>query len=86
MSDITSTNEETLIQLIENLEPGYYICLRPNSHIIPMIDVFVFPLWFSVEYTSEKEREQYYKASFMALALHEDVWKGELGVASNYRQ
>lgn len=94
MSDLTPTNEETLVDILKRLEPDEVVYLKASENILPMIEVYVLPLsWspykFEEEYSSDfwndgKFLKKYLRAGMLAIAMHKDVWP-KFGDASKYR-
>ena len=94
MSDLTSTNEETLVDILRRIGPNEVVHLRASSRILAMVEVYVLPLsWspygFEEKYgkdfwDNEEFGKKYHKASMMAISLHRDVWL-KFGDASKYR-
>ena len=79
MSILTSTNEESLIAMLEGLAPGSRLELRPSRYdadsAVPLIEVIEI----------DKNGKEYWRAGMMALDMHTEVWVGDAGLARDYR-
>ncbi len=95
MSDLTSTNEELLIETIQRLKPNEEVYLQASSGPIPMIEIYILPTdWSSHKFEREYKdlnfwhnpyfAKKYWKGSMLGVALHKDVWL-KFGDASKYR-
>ncbi len=83
MGSLTPTNEETLAEMVNELKPGESIRLQPEGSFI---GVYVVPAGQDYQRdVSAENRRKWFRASMMAIELHELVWTAEPGVAAGYR-
>ena len=74
MSVLTSTNEEGLVRMMEELPKGSWLRLTPSS-AASLVEV--------IEHTVDGKK--IWRASMMAIDMHSEVWTGNAGLARNYR-
>ena len=86
MSELTPTNEEHLAELVRGLKSYDKVRLMPSGKQgLPMIEVFVVPVDLEFDHLPEEERLKYWRAAFMAVELHGDVWQATVDAARKYR-
>jgi len=73
MSDMTSTNEETLINLIADCPEGSHIELSPRDG------------WIKIYECTEDRATRTWRASFLLLSIHPEAWLVNPGIASQWR-
>jgi len=86
MSTHTPTNEEGLIEELQDLKPDEVIYLYPNED--KWIEVLILPLnWspYEIDLNNPDVRRKYLKRSFKAIEMHKEVWKASGEIARHYR-
>ena len=78
MSDLTSTNEENLIALIEKCPDDHYLYMNP-SLTGDFLEVYQIPRRLHDDWLrmGEGQRKHYWVSSFMAVAFYPEVWRGK---------
>lgn len=86
MSELTTTNEEILAGLVNQLKSGEIIRLVPSNYsTMPVIDIYIMPKDVEWSYSIETKFSQYWKGSFLALEFHKEIWQASPSKASAYR-
>lgn len=85
MSDLTSTNEESLIGLLARCPEDHYLLVAPDSD--SFLSVFRIPnsQTTAFAYMTPEEKKQYWVCGFGAIAFHPEVWQGHPLLAMRYR-
>lgn len=75
MSDLTSTNEESLINLLERCPDDHFVLIIPANELL--MDVYVVPKaeHDRFMYMDKVERQQFWKRRWGGLGIHKDVWE-----------
>lgn len=85
MSVLTSTNEESLINLLDKCPDGHFVLIIPAGELL--MDVYVLPEadHDKFMYMNKEERKQFWKCGWGGLGIHKDVWKKGPDAAQAYR-